>query len=449
MAVVIRVTSGPHSGQEYLVDRRQAFMVGRSSRVHFPMTKDLLLSREHFRIENQPPLCHLLDLGSTNGTKVNGLRVERVQLRDGDVITAGDSSFLVQFAEGSRDGENFATCAGCGKRVPIEEAADRRPGLVSDDPGEASSYPWLCPDCQTRRLKFPKSHPDYMIEEWIGGGGMGEVFRARQLSKNRPVAIKMMSANSSVGDKANGYFQREIEVLRDLLMSGGQSHPSIVAFYEIYEIDSQFQLVMEYVDGKNALEWTRALKDPMPFYSAAQIGRHLLSALDYAHSKGYVHRDVKPSNLLVMGPAHRPRVKLTDFGLAKSFDETEGYTTLTRQGDVGGSIGFISPDHIRDFREVREPADIYSAGATLFYLLTNRYPYLNFDPRQPGSYEIILQHPPVPLRAFRPDAPEGLERVLLKAMQKQPRDRWKSAQAMADALRPYLYPIAVRASESQ
>ena len=100
----------------------------------------------------------------------------------------------------------------------------------------------------------------------------------------------------------------------------------------------------------------------------------------------------------------------------------------------------ISPDHIRDFSDVREPADIYSAGATLFYLLTNKYPYLGFDPRQPGSYEIILQNPPVPLRAFRPDAPEGFERILLKSLQKQPRDRWKNAQLMADALRPFATP---------
>ena len=438
MAVVIRVTSGPHSGQEYLIDRRQTFMVGRSSRVHFPMTRDLLLSREHFRIENQPPLCHLIDLKSTNGTKVNGLRVERVLLREGDVITAGESSFLVHFAESTEGAPSRATCAGCGKRGPIED--DGEPTPDGDRSSSDASGPWLCGDCRARRLKFPKTDPDYLIEEWIGGGGMGEVFRARQLSKGRPVAIKMMSANSAAGEKANEYFRREIEVLRDLLMPSGQCHPSIVAFYELYEIDSQFQLVMEYVDGQNALEWTRALKGPMSFHTAAQIGRHLLSALDYAHSKGYVHRDVKPSNLLVMGPPHRPRVKLSDFGLAKSFDETEGFTTLTRQGDIGGSIGFISPDHIRDFRDVREPADIYSAGATLFYLLTNRYPYLGFDPRQAGSYEIILQHPPVPLRAFRPDAPEGLERVLLKALQKQPRDRWKSAQAMSEALRPFLFP---------
>src|SRR6516164_1466509 len=129
MAVVIRVTSGPHSGQEYLIDRRQTFMVGRSSRVHFPMTKDLLLSREHFRIENQPPLCHLIDLKSTNGTKVNGLRVERVLLREGDVIQAGESSFVVHFAQSTDDGPHFSTCAGCGKRSPIEDLGDRPSAL--------------------------------------------------------------------------------------------------------------------------------------------------------------------------------------------------------------------------------------------------------------------------------------------------------------------------------
>jgi serine/threonine-protein kinase len=402
------------------------------------MVHDLALSREHFQVENEPPLCHLVDLGSTNGTKVNGLRVGRVLLREGDVVSAGDSTFAVHFIEDSNDALNFVTCAGCGGRIPIGSVTPRLATEVGS--GSVNGEAWLCDNCQSRRLKFPKTRPDYLIEEWIGGGGMGEVFRARQLSRRRPVAIKMISANSALGEKASGYFRREIEVLRDLLMPGGQCHPSIVAFYEIYEVDSQIQLVMEYVDGKNALDWITGLQRPLPIASAAQIGRHLLSALDYAHSKGYVHRDVKPSNLLVMGPVHRPRVKLTDFGLAKSFAETEGFNNLTRQGDIGGSVGFISPDHIREFSDVRAPADIYCAGATLFYLLTNKYPYLGFNPSEPGAYEIILQHPPVPLRAFRPDAPEGMERALLKALQKQPRDRWKSAQAMSEALRPFASP---------
>jgi eukaryotic-like serine/threonine-protein kinase len=436
MPVVLKVTRGPHSGQEYQVDRPDTFTVGRSTHAQFAMTQDLVLSRKHFQVENRPPLCHLIDLGSTNGTKVNGLRVTNVALREGDVITAGDSTFVVHFMEDSKDVQDFAGCAGCGGRIPVGPRGSRSPNeIVLPEPQRSV---WLCEGCQARRLKFPKTAADYLIEEWIGGGGMGEVFRARQLSQNRPVAIKMMSTNSAIGDKANSYFGREIEVLKDLLMPGGRSHHSIVSFYEIYEVDSQIQLVMEYVDGKNAHDWVAELSGPLPIASGATIGRHLLQALEFAHSKGYVHRDVKPSNLLIFGPLHRPRVKLTDFGLAKSF-AAEGQN-LTRQGDIGGSIGFISPEHIRSFGEIREPADIYSAAATLFYLLTGKYPYLGFDPRQPDSYQMILQHPPLPLRAFRPDAPEGLERILLKALQKQPKDRWKSAGAMASALRAFSAP---------
>jgi serine/threonine-protein kinase len=262
---------------------------------------------------------------------------------------------------------------------------------------------------------------------------MGEVYRAVDLSTGRRVAIKMMLASSTPDEKAFHYFRREIHILRDLLAPGGQAHPGIVAFYDLFEVDSRYQLVMEYFDGQNALEWARD-HHPLPVASVAQIGRQLLSALAYAHAKGYVHRDVKPSNLLVMGPVHRPRVKLSDFGLAKSFADGNLFSTMTRQGDVGGSTGFLSPDHILEFRDLKEPADIYSAGATLYYLLTNQYPYFGFNPRQANAYELILESPPIPLRAFRPDAPEELERILMKALQKQPRARWKSAQAMSDAL---------------
>ena len=181
MGVVLRVSQGPHSAEEYLIDRDGTFTVGRSSSVQFPMTNDLVLSRKHFQVDNHPPLCHLIDLGSTNGTKVNGLRVERVALRQGDVISAGDSEFVVHFLENSDDSRDFATCAGCGGWVPIGSTTARAANAI--ELGTGQNEVWLCEDCQTRRLKFPKTDPDYLIEEWIGGGGMGEVFRARQLSR--------------------------------------------------------------------------------------------------------------------------------------------------------------------------------------------------------------------------------------------------------------------------
>jgi eukaryotic-like serine/threonine-protein kinase len=296
----------------------------------------------------------------------------------------------------------------------------------------------LCGACLDKRRRHPRTNPDYLIEKLIGSGGMGEVYQARQLSTNRPVAIKMMPSTSAASEKAKDYFRREMTVLKDLLMPNGRCHPNVVAFYDIFEIEEQFQLVMEYVAGKNALDWTRDLGVPLSISSAARIGRLLLSALDYAHSKGYVHRDIKPSNLLVIGPPQNLQLKLSDFGLAKNFRENEGFAALTHQGDIGGSVGFMSPDHIRDFGDIKEPADIYGAAATLYYLLTMTYPFYGFNPHRHDAHVIILENPPVPLRAHRPDAPEGFERVLRKGLEKRPRDRWRSAAEMAEALRPFI-----------
>ena len=444
MEVVLRVTSGPHAGDERPLQGCRSFVVGRSPQVAVPMPDDRLLSREHFRIEVNPPVCSLVDLKSTNGTKVNGLRVESVSLRDDDVIAAGDSTFVVRVRETAEDGAADAECPGCGQRSPNPSAqpADR-----------------LCAECAERSKSFPKTDPDYLIERMIGGGGMGEVYLAKHLVTRRPVAIKMMPTTRGASERGRNYFRREMGVLKDLLTPNGECHPNIVAFYDILEVDSQFQLIMEYVAGKNALEWlgnlpeadtptdrsatilARPSKPPddapalLPIASAVRIGWQLLSALAYAHEKGYVHRDVKPSNVLIMGPPHRPKVKLSDFGLAKSFRDNPGFGELTGQGVIGGSVGFLSPDHIRDFRDLRAAADIYCAGVTLYYLLTLKFPYFGFNPQAAEAYTMILENPPVPLRVYRPDAPPALERILRKALEKHPDARWRSAAAMGQALR--------------
>ena len=424
MIVVLRVTAGPRAGTEFVFDRHDTFVVGRSTQVQFPVPDDGFLSRNHFLIEFNPPTCFLRDLGSTNGTKVNGTRIDTARLRDGDAIEAGESGFIVRVEETTMGGDPRIRCVGCGRDAPPDLAIC---ALMDED-----EISWLCDSCIDHRQRYPTTAPDYLIEKRIGGGGMGEVYLARHLPTNQPVAIKMMVPSIATSDRAKLRFRRELDVLKDL------RHPNIVTYHTMFDIDGQFQLVMEYVVGKDAHLWVESLAEPLTASAAARIGVQLLMALDHAHHKGYVHRDIKPSNLLVSGPMARPTVKLSDFGLAKSFRDNAGFAGLTHQGDIGGSGGFISPDHIRDFREAKEPADIYSAAATLYYLLTGQFPFYHFDPNRVDAYTMILEHPTVPLRAHRPDLPESLERILRRGMEKQPRDRYKSAAAMAAALRPLI-----------
>ena len=425
MSVILHATTGPHQGEDFVFETHATFVVGRFSQAHLSIPDDGFLSRNHFMIEVDPPRCLLKDLGSTNGTKVNGQKVDEARLVDGDTIQAGRTTFVVQIGATWNEVPRIA-CLRCQKvMAPLDVLAAARPG--------DGALEWVCDGCTQQAKRYPKPPAGYWIERRIGGGGMGEVYLARRDGDRAPFAVKMMIPTVAAGDRAKLYFRRELEVLQDL------RHPNIVAFHGMQEDEGQFQLIMEYVDGPNAKQWVATLKgEPMSIGTAAWIGVQLLSALEHAHGKGYVHRDIKPSNLLVSGEGPRPIVKLSDFGLAKSFRDNAGFTGLTHQGDIGGSVGFNSPDHIREFSEVKEPADIYSAGATLYYLLTGKYPFLDFDPNKNNAYTMILEYPAVPLRAHRPDTPEAFDKIIRKSLEKQPKDRWRSAAAMAAALRPYL-----------
>ncbi len=285
MGVSLQVTSGPHEGQESFISTMPGlFVFGRSSQADFSLQEDRLLSREHFVIDYNTLVCTLKDLGSTNGTKVNGLRIERASLRDGDLITAGDSALVIKFDESSHGESTTLRCPGCGHAFRIGgepstlPVSGERTALVlgQDASSTPLAEPILCGGCLEKRRRHPQTDPDYLIEKRLGGGGMGEVYQARHLTTNRAVAIKMMVPTSAASEKAKDYFRREMMVLKDLLMTGGTCHPNVVAFYDIFEIEGQFQLVMEYVAGKNALDWIKDLSTPLPISAAARIGRLLL-----------------------------------------------------------------------------------------------------------------------------------------------------------------------------
>ena len=161
-------------------------------------------------------------------------------------ITAGESAFVVQVEETSWDGRPKIRCLGCGQARPARPRRQR-------PPRRGRHQSWLCDDCVAHRRQYPTTDSEYLIEKRIGGGGMGEVFLARHLPTNQPVAIKMMVPSIAASDRAKLRFQRELDVLKNL------RHPNIVAFHTMFELDGQFQLVMEYVVGKDAHEWVKSL----------------------------------------------------------------------------------------------------------------------------------------------------------------------------------------------
>lgn len=425
MRINLSVISGPQSGQIFSFDRHDTFIFGRSSTADCPVPNDGYLSRHHFILELNPPVCMLKDLGSRNGTKVNGQRVGCVQVRDGDLISAGASQFRMEIDSGTRTDLDSIRCVGCGSPAPKLDTV-----IIAED--DKADLQWLCTKCIRRKQQFPEPPAGFLIDRKLGGGGMGEVYLARDLATDRLMAIKMMIPSAASTSRVREYFRREMEVLKQL------RHPNIVEFFDVYETAYTFQIIMEYVPGQNGYELISNLKRPMTACEAAQIGVQVLAALSHAHHKGFVHRDIKPSNLLISGSEKRPIVKLSDFGLAKNFRDNAGFNGLTMQGDIGGSIGFLSPDHIRNFTKVKEPADIYSVAATLYFLLTGQYPFLNFDPNDARSYAVILENPALPIRARRPDLPEAFDKILRKALEKQPNERWASAKEMGQALEPFI-----------
>jgi serine/threonine-protein kinase len=157
--------------------------------------------------------------------------------------------------------------------------------------------------------------------------------------------------------------------------------------------------------------------------------------LGHVHAAGFVHRDVKPANLLVGGADSRPVVKVADFGLARAYDACE-LSGMTMQGEVGGTPAFMAPEQITHFRDVRPAADQYAAATTLYYLLTGKYVF-DFAGRIEARLVQILTESPVPIRDRRADIPEGLAEVVHQALAREPADRYPDAAAFRAALLPF------------
>src|SRR6266480_2686629 len=251
----------------------------------------------------------------------------------------------------------------------------------------------------------------YRVLRKLGTGGMANVYLAEDQELGRRVAIKVLDDRHASDDQFVERFRREAKAAAAL------SHPNIVSIYDRGETDGTYYIAMEYLEGPNLKELVR--QGTPSIRTAITFTREILSALRLAHRRGLVHRDIKPHNILVDAEG---RLKVTDFGIARS-----GPSQMTEVGSIIGTAQYLSPEQARG-APVDQRSDLYSIGIVLYEMLTGEVPFTGESP-----VEIAMRHlsdTPRPPSLLRPEIPPDLDMIVLRALAKNPEDRFQTAEEM-------------------
>ena len=475
--VALIVENGAQQGRRYDFVEPELFIVGRSPDANFVLDKsDPCVSRKHFMIEIVPPRCYIRDFGSLNGTFVNDKKCDQAELRDGDIIAAGQTRFRVSIT--AREEQNLATCQRCGNRfarscqvsvslaicpacqaeieleehdkfaktrVPVlasccECGADVGSSAASDGKGQALSGVaiYLCRSCYCKKPgagSFARAGNHQLLQE-LGKGGMGAVYLAWNPDTCRLGALKRILLPEPDPQVARRF-------VREMRIMSGFSHPNLVRLYEDGVHEGSPYFVSEYLAGGCLSRYLAKKSGRLDVKEAVGLICGVLDGLEFFHNSGHVHRDIKPSNILlaVTGEKTPLIAKIADFGLAKSFVNVGG-TRLTRASEFAGSLYFTPPEQILNFARVGPAADIYSAGVTLYQLLTGKLPY-DFGVGS-GSKSLkdsmltVLEEPVIPIRQRCVEIEPSLAAIVEKAITKKADERHASAKDFKLDLQQYL-----------
>src|ERR1700759_2036993 len=252
----------------------------------------------------------------------------------------------------------------------------------------------------------------YVIKRKLGSGGMADVYLAEDQELGRRVALKLLDDRHAADDQFVERFRREAQ------SAAGLNHPSIVSIFDRGYAEGTYYIAMESLDGRTLKELL-VKNGPTPVPIAIDYARQILGALAFAHRNGIVHRDIKPHNIVVGSDG---RLKVTDFGIARS-----GASQMTEAGSIVGTAQYLSPEQARG-APVDPRSDIYSLGIVLYEMLTGKVPFSGDTP-----VEIAMKHlsqVPTPPSELRPDIPHDLDAIVMRALAKDPEQRYATAEEM-------------------
>ncbi len=411
--VQIKISKGKDAGKVFAFTEHDTFVFGRMDDCHACIPDDTQVSRHHFILEVNPPAACLRDLGSLNGTWINGKefgarkkgetpeqgakrRYPEVTLKHGDRIKVGLTELEVSIEQPKEAPQHHVDPQlGDISLLSPEQLAK----LIFGSPGQAAKPKLQIPGCK--------------IEEEVGRGGFGAVYRARR-TDGSVVAVKVMLSRVDADDEAIAKFKREVAITAKLV------HPKIVRVLESGASGAVFYFIMEFCDGGSVWDLMLKNKGRLSLAQAKPIILGALEALAFAHDKGFVHRDLKPQNILLS----RGEVRLSDFGLAKSFQQA-GLSGMSMTGGYAGTPVFMPREQITNFKYVKPVSDVWSMGATIYNILTGAFPYPFTKERDP--IDVILNEDVVPIRTRDKALPTSLAAVIDKALAKKAKERYQTA----------------------